>query len=137
MHRAGVPATGREPPAPPTAPSLTPAAPRGSRAQVMERRLNAAERLIAGLGSERQRWGADVQRLRAARDKLVGDCLLCASFLSYCGGRRRGAARRSGGMVLALGAGAWCLQTPQAARAAPNLRCGSWHCQSHAWPPKP
>jgi hypothetical protein len=54
-------------------------------AQVMERRLNAAERLIAGLGSERVRWGKDVERLSAAREKLVGDCLLCASFLSYCG----------------------------------------------------
>lgn len=51
----------------------------------MERRLNAAERLIAGLGSERARWGSDVQGLGAAREKLVGDCLLCASFLSYCG----------------------------------------------------
>jgi len=56
-----------------------------AKAEVMERRLNAAERLIAGLGSERARWGADVERLAAAREKLVGDCLLCASFLSYCG----------------------------------------------------
>jgi dynein heavy chain len=53
--------------------------------QVMERRLNAAERLIAGLGSERARWAADVSGLEAARERLVGDCLLCASFLSYCG----------------------------------------------------
>jgi dynein heavy chain len=52
----------------------------------MERRLNAAERLIAGLGSERARWGADVKQLAAARDMLVGDCLLAASFLSYSGG---------------------------------------------------
>jgi hypothetical protein len=54
----------------------------------MERRLNAAERLIAGLGSERARWGADVAQLAVAREKLVGDCLLCASFLSYCGEAR-------------------------------------------------
>jgi hypothetical protein len=52
----------------------------------MERRLNAAERLIAGLGSERARWGTEVARLSEAHVRLVGDCLLCASFLSYCGG---------------------------------------------------
>lgn len=59
-----------------------------AKAEVMERRLNAAERLIAGLGSERARWGTDVARLSVAREKLVGDCLICASFLSYCGGWR-------------------------------------------------
>jgi hypothetical protein len=53
----------------------------------MERRLNAAERLIAGLGSERARWGTDVKQLAVAHEKLVGDCLLAASFLSYCGER--------------------------------------------------
>jgi dynein heavy chain len=51
----------------------------------MERRLVAAERLIAGLGSERERWSCDVEELRAAEERLVGDCLLCSSFLSYCG----------------------------------------------------
>lgn len=53
----------------------------------MERRLNAAERLLSGLGSERARWGADVARLAEARARLAGDCLLCAGFLSYCGER--------------------------------------------------
>ena len=62
--------------------------------QVMERRLNAAERLIAGLGSERTRWGNDVQGLGVAHEKLVGDCLLCASFLSYCGEDLRCCAHR-------------------------------------------
>lgn len=51
----------------------------------MERRLLAAERLIAGLSSEKERWAADIKALEAAREQLVGDCLLCSSFLSYTG----------------------------------------------------
>lgn len=45
----------------------------------------AAERLIAGLSSEKERWAADIKALEAAREQLVGDCLLCSSFLSYTG----------------------------------------------------
>uniref|UniRef100_A0A383W4S5 Dynein-1, subspecies f n=1 Tax=Tetradesmus obliquus TaxID=3088 RepID=A0A383W4S5_TETOB len=56
-----------------------------AKADLMERRLLAAERLIAGLGSEKERWAADIKALEAAREQLVGDCLLCSSFLSYTG----------------------------------------------------
>ncbi|KAF8069431.1 DHC1 [Scenedesmus sp. PABB004] len=56
-----------------------------SKADLVERRLLAAERLIAGLGSERLRWAADVRALEASSTRLVGDCLLCSSFLSYTG----------------------------------------------------
>eukprot|EP00958_Prasinococcus_capsulatus_P027403 scaffold5502_cov390-Prasinococcus_capsulatus_cf.AAC.6 len=55
------------------------------KAEVMERRLSAASRLIAGLGSERTRWASDLQDLSERRDHLVGDCLLTSSFLSYAG----------------------------------------------------
>ena len=51
----------------------------------MERRLVAASRLIAGLGSERSRWSADIQELDSRKERLVGDCLLTSSFLSYTG----------------------------------------------------
>lgn len=51
----------------------------------MERRLIAAERLIAGLSSEKERWAADIKVLEASQVQLVGDCLLCSSFLSYTG----------------------------------------------------
>jgi dynein heavy chain len=54
-------------------------------AEVMERRLQAADKLISGLGSERERWGKDLETLHAQRDQLVGDCLLLAAFMSYCG----------------------------------------------------
>jgi dynein heavy chain len=52
----------------------------------MERRLLAASRLIAGLGSERSRWTADIEELDSRKERLVGDCLLTSSFLSYTGG---------------------------------------------------
>ncbi|RYY37981.1 hypothetical protein EON62_00755, partial [archaeon] len=55
------------------------------RASIMERRLTAASKLIDGLGSERSRWSADVERLQGQQTRLIGDCLLAASFLSYLG----------------------------------------------------
>ncbi len=51
----------------------------------MERRLEAASRLIAGLSSERGRWSHDIEELESRMEKLVGDCLLTSSFLSYTG----------------------------------------------------
>jgi len=55
------------------------------KAETMERRLTAASKLIAGLGSERTRWTADMETLHSKREVLVGDCLLAAAFLSYTG----------------------------------------------------
>jgi dynein heavy chain len=55
------------------------------KAALMERRLNAASKLISGLGSERSRWSEDVSKLQGKQTRLVGDCLLAASFLSYLG----------------------------------------------------
>jgi dynein heavy chain len=54
-------------------------------ADLMEKRLDAASRLIAGLGSEHERWSRELQELAVARVKLLGDCLVASSFLSYCG----------------------------------------------------
>ncbi len=56
-----------------------------AKADLMERRLVAASRLIAGLGSERSRWTQDIQELDSRKERLVGDCLLTSSFLSYTG----------------------------------------------------
>ena len=55
------------------------------KADTMERRLEAASRLIAGLGSERSRWTSEMAELDSSREKLIGDCLLAGSFLSYLG----------------------------------------------------
>lgn len=57
-----------------------------AKADLMERRLVSASRLIAGLGSERVRWGSEIQELDSRKERLVGDCLLTSSFLSYTGG---------------------------------------------------
>ncbi|KAK2497325.1 hypothetical protein MC885_009648 [Smutsia gigantea] len=54
-------------------------------AEIMERRLIAADKLISGLGSENVRWRNDLDELMHRRVKLLGDCLLCAAFLSYEG----------------------------------------------------
>ncbi|KAJ1569988.1 Dynein heavy chain 10, axonemal, partial [Nowakowskiella sp. JEL0078] len=54
-------------------------------AEIMERRLIAADKLISGLGSERIRWGKDLEQLKLQRTQLLGDCLLISGFLSYTG----------------------------------------------------
>ncbi|XP_053327864.1 dynein axonemal heavy chain 10 [Spea bombifrons] len=54
-------------------------------AEIMERRLIAADKLISGLGSENTRWTNDLEELKERRVKLLGDCLLCSAFLSYEG----------------------------------------------------
>ncbi len=54
-------------------------------AETMVRRLEAAEKLIVGLGSEQGRWSEEVAAFKEKIHRLVGDCLLGASFLSYIG----------------------------------------------------
>ena len=54
-------------------------------AMLMEKRLTAASALILGLTGERTRWTKDVETLGVQEAKLVGDCLLTSSFLSYAG----------------------------------------------------
>jgi dynein heavy chain len=52
---------------------------------MMTRKLNSASKLISGLGSEQTRWSIDMERFKVDKVKLVGDCLLASSFLSYSG----------------------------------------------------
>jgi len=54
-------------------------------AELMTRRLNSASQLIDGLGSERIRWTQDLKVMSQVMERLVGDCLLCAAFVSYAG----------------------------------------------------
>ena len=49
-------------------------------------RINLAERLVNGLGSEKERWSQDVLRLKLSMANIQGDCLLAAAFASYIGG---------------------------------------------------
>jgi dynein heavy chain len=54
-------------------------------AEIMERRLIAADKLVSGLDSERVGWGNDLVLLKEQRVQLLGDCLLVSGFLSYTG----------------------------------------------------
>jgi len=49
------------------------------------RKLGLAQRLMAALGSEGERWKSTVASLQAALPILVGDALLAAAFVSYNG----------------------------------------------------
>ena len=54
-------------------------------AEIMERRLIAADKLISGLSSEGKRWQEELADLRQQRIRLLGDCLISAGFLAYLG----------------------------------------------------
>lgn len=51
----------------------------------MERKLNAATKLIDGLGGEQKRWTVGQIELKQKYLLMDGECLLCSSFLSYFG----------------------------------------------------
>jgi dynein heavy chain len=55
------------------------------KAAIMEKQLTAASKLITGLASEKIRWTNDMAELKLSLDRLVGDTLISASFLSYQG----------------------------------------------------
>ncbi|CAH1993535.1 unnamed protein product [Acanthoscelides obtectus] len=52
---------------------------------LMMRRLEAADKLISGLSSEQSRWTEDLKQLYLEKERLIGNCLLSAEFLAYCG----------------------------------------------------
>ena len=56
-----------------------------AKSKEMQRKLDAASKLITGLGSEQKRWTIDLEGLGTDKIKLVGDCLSGSAFLSYCG----------------------------------------------------
>lgn len=49
------------------------------------RRLNLAQRLIAALGSENERWAQSIVVLDNNLKVIVGDVLLASAFISYAG----------------------------------------------------
>lgn len=54
-------------------------------ADLLQRRLLAADKLISGLSSENERWQKDLEVLRDDLEKITGNCLFSASFLAYSG----------------------------------------------------
>lgn len=51
--------------------------------EISEKRLNAADRLVTGLMSERARWKEELKRLGDDKENIIGTCLLSASFMAY------------------------------------------------------
>ncbi|KAL7022048.1 hypothetical protein ACKWTF_012111 [Chironomus riparius] len=52
---------------------------------ISEKRLNAADRLVTGLYSEKNRWQNNLQQLAIDKENMIGTCLLSAAFLAYAG----------------------------------------------------
>lgn len=57
-----------------------------AQAKQCKERLDLANRLIFGLGSEKERWGKEIEQLKLRESNLTGDVLLAAAFVSYVGG---------------------------------------------------
>lgn len=53
--------------------------------EVSEKRLNAADRLVTGLMSEKVRWKEELKQLSVDKENVIGTCLLSASFMAYTG----------------------------------------------------
>ena len=53
--------------------------------EIMMRRLIAADKLITGLNSEKERWAIDLVQLKLEQTQLIGNCLLSSAFLAYAG----------------------------------------------------
>ena len=51
----------------------------------MQVKLFRAEKLVSGLAGEKERWEASIINLEDGTQKLPGDCLVAAAFLSYAG----------------------------------------------------
>ncbi len=51
----------------------------------LQNKLGLAQRLMAALGSEQERWKINVARMKSDAVLLAGDVLIAASFVSYIG----------------------------------------------------
>lgn len=47
--------------------------------------IDRGDKLITGLAGEKTRWEATLIDLDEQYHKLIGDCILSAAFMSYCG----------------------------------------------------
>lgn len=48
-------------------------------------KIDRGDRLVSGLAGEKTRWEATLVELDSKYERLVGDCILAAAFMSYCG----------------------------------------------------
>eukprot|EP00397_Hematodinium_sp_SG-2012_P000031 GEMP01000031.1.p1 GENE.GEMP01000031.1~~GEMP01000031.1.p1 ORF type:complete len:4639 (+),score=1050.01 GEMP01000031.1:391-14307(+) len=54
-------------------------------ATAMKRKMDAANKLLSGLGGENKRWTEDAKNFAIRRKRLVGDVALASAFVTYCG----------------------------------------------------
>lgn len=48
-------------------------------------KIDRGDRLVSGLAGEKTRWESTLVDLDSRYEKLIGDCILAAAFMSYCG----------------------------------------------------
>lgn len=48
-------------------------------------KIERGEKLVSGLAGEKTRWEATLIELDETYEQLIGDCILAAAFMSYCG----------------------------------------------------
>lgn len=51
----------------------------------LQKKIDRGDKLVSGLSGEKTRWEATIIDLDEQYEKLVGDCILAAAFMSYCG----------------------------------------------------
>lgn len=51
----------------------------------LQTKIDRGDKLITGLSGEKTRWEASLIELDDQYEKLTGDCILAAAFMSYCG----------------------------------------------------
>jgi dynein heavy chain len=51
----------------------------------LQKKIDRGDKLVSGLSGEKTRWEATIIDLDEQYEKLVGDCVLAAAFMSYCG----------------------------------------------------
>ena len=54
-------------------------------AEMLEMKLDRADKLVGGLAGERDRWESSVGLFDIAIDNVIGDAMVAAAFGSYCG----------------------------------------------------
>ncbi|KAH0574694.1 Outer-arm dynein gamma [Spironucleus salmonicida] len=54
-------------------------------AQLTQKRLHTASSLIQGLSGERNRWGQQIKELDEIISKTIGNSIVIAGFMNYCG----------------------------------------------------
>ena len=56
-----------------------------SEIKIVETKVSRSTKLIDNLTTERQRWKESIERFGSQRQQLIGDSLLAAAFVVYCG----------------------------------------------------